>query len=268
LAQFCSSLLLVIRSVASRECPDGVVYETGAASESERAVVSLIESESSAAELTTSRRFVVLASRVPGAVIAVVSGIAISVLVVAGILQRTAFPEWSAANLDSEVSVATWFSAALLGAAAFWWLLVGVTARPRSLAVWMWWPVLAWLALDERTAIHERLERLSGIDWQLLYVPVMGLAAVAWWGVVRRYRSQARVVALFVVGAAVWIVVLLLELVQNWGGSPVQEAIYVPTMITEEAFEMVGSTVFLIGAILALGRSVQSPSERATQSSP
>jgi hypothetical protein len=39
-------------------------------------------------------------------------------------------------------------------------------------------------------------------------------------------------------------------------------------MITEEAFEMVGSTVFLIAAILALGRSVQSPSERATQSSP
>ncbi len=221
----------------------------------------MIDSDSSAVKLTNSKRLVMLASRVPGAMVAVVSGITISVFVVMGILQRTAFPEWSAANLDSEVSVATWFSAALLGAAAFWWLLVAVADRPGSLAVWMWWPVLAWLALDERNAIHERLERLSGIDWQLLYVPVMGLAAVAWWGVVRRYRSQARVVALFVLGATVWIVVLLLELVQNWGGSPVQAAIYVPTMITEEALEMVGSTVFLIAAILALGRSVQATPE-------
>lgn len=249
------------RVVASRECPDGVVCEAGADSESERPVVSMIDSDSSAVELTKSKRLVVLASRVPGAVVAVVSGITISVFVVMGILQRTAFPEWSAANLDSEVSVATWFSAALLGAAAFWWLLVGVADRPGSLAVWMWWPVLAWLALDERIAIHERLERLSGIDWQLLYLPVMGLAAVAWWGVVRRYRSQARVLALVVLGAAVWIVVLLLEFVQNWGGSPVRAAIYVPTMITEEALEMVGSTVFLIAAILALGRSVQATPE-------
>ena len=231
------------------------------------AVVSVIESESLAVELTKSRRFVVLASRVPGGVVAVVSGITISVFVVMGILQRTAFPEWSAANLDSEVSVATWYSAALLGAGAFWWLLVGLADRPRSLAVWMWWPVLAWLALDERTAIHERLERLSGIDWQLLYIPIMGLAAVAWWGVVRRYRSQTRVVALFVVGAAVWTAVMLLELVQNWGGSPVQAAIYVPTMITEEALEMVGSTVFLVAAILALGRSLQASPEKTTQTS-
>lgn len=249
-------------------CPNGGVCEAGANSESERVVVSVIDSDSSAVELTKSKRLVVLASRMPGAVVAVVSGIAIGVFVVVGILQRTAFPEWSAANLDSEVSVATWFSAALLGAAAFWWLLVGVADRPRSLAVWMWWPVLAWLALDERTAIHERLERWSGIDWQLLYIPVMFLAAVAWWGLVRRYRSQTRIVALFVVGAAVWIIVLLLELVQNWGGSPVQAGIYVPTMITEEALEMVGSTVFLIAAIFALGRSVETSPERASQTSP
>jgi hypothetical protein len=254
-------LPLVRRVAASRECPDGVVYEAGADSESGRAAVSMIDSDSSAVELTKSRRVVVLASRVPSAVVATVSGITIGVFVVLGILQRTAFSEWSAANLDSEVSVATWFSAALLMAAAFWWFLVGLAARPGSLAVWMWWAVLAWLALDERNAIHERLERLLGIDWQLLYIPVMGLAAVAWWGVVRRHRSQARVVALVVLGAAVWIVVLLLELVQNWGGSPVQAAIYVPTMITEEALEMVGSTLFLIAAILALGRSVQATPE-------
>ena len=173
-----------------------------------------------------------------------------------GILQRTAFPEWGAANLDSEMSVATPFSAALLWGAAFWWMLVAATIKPRSLAIWAWWPVLAWLALDEGSAIHERLERWSGIDWQLLYVPVMGIAAVAWWGVVRRYRNQACIAALLLAGAAAWFVVLILELVQNWGGSPVQATIYVPTMIIEEALEMIGSTVLLIAAILALRRSI------------
>lgn len=217
--------------------------------------------DTAAVDLSKKRRVAVLASRVPGVAVAVVSGVAIGVFVVTGILQRTAFPEWGAANLDSEMSVATWFSATLLWAAAFWWLLVAATVRPRSLAIWAWWPVLAWLALDEGSAIHERLERWSGIDWQLLYVPVMGLAAVAWWGVVRRYRSQARIAALLMAGAAVWIVVLILELVQNWGGSPVQAAIYVPTMIIEEALEMIGSTVLLIAAILALRRSIRAAPE-------
>ena len=198
-----------------------------------------------------------MAARVPAALVAVVSGVAIGVFVVFGILQRVAFPDWSAANLDTEVSAATWFSAALLWAAAFWWLLVAVTARPRSLAVWVWWLVLAWLALDEGSAIHERFERWSEIDWQLLYVPMMGVAAVALWGIFRSYRSHTRVAALLVAGAAAWIVVLTLELVQNWGGSPVQAAVYVPTMIAEEALEMIGSTVLLVAAILILNRAIR-----------
>lgn len=221
----------------------------------------VIDSDSAAAELPKAGRVVVLASRVADVAVAVVSGVAISVFVVMGILQRVAFPEWGAANLDSEMSVATWFSATLLWAAAFWWLLVAVTVRPRSLAIWTWWLVLAWLALDEGSAIHERLERWSGIDWQLLYLPVMGIAAFAWWGVVRRYRSQARIAAVLMAGAAAWIVVLILEFVQNWGGSPAQAAIYVPTMITEEALEMIGSTVLLIAGILALHRSIRATPE-------
>ena len=201
-------------------------------------------------------RIAAVASRVPAAVVAVVSAVGIGVFVVMGILQRVAFPDWGLANLDSEVSVATFFSAALLWATAFWWLLVATTVRPRSPATWVWWAVLAWLALDEGSAIHEKLERWLETDWQLLYIPVMGLAALAWWGVVRRYRSEPRIAALLVAGAAVWVAVLTLELVQNWGGAPVQAAIYVPTMITEEALEMIGSAVLLIAGMLALQKAV------------
>lgn len=187
--------------------------------------------------------------------IAVVSGLTIAVFVALGIAQRTAFPTWQEANLDSEASVGTWFSAALLWSAAALWLLVAGTTRPRPLSLWIWTAVLAWLALDEGNAFHERLERWSGIDWQLLYLPVMGVAAAAWWSLVRRYRSQRGTAALLLTGAAAWAAALLLELIQNWGGSPVGAAIYDPAMITEEALEMIGSTMFLIAAILVLSRS-------------
>ena len=207
-------------------------------------------------------RIAALASRVPTVAVVAVAALGIGVLVVMGILQRVAFPDWGLANLDSEVSVGAFFAAALLWATAFWWLLVAMTVRPRSTAAWVWWAVLAWLALDEGNAIHEKLERWLETDWQLLYIPVMGIAALAWWGVVRRYRGEPRIAVLLVAGAALWAAVLLLELVQNWGGAPVQAAVYVPTMITEEALEMIGSAVLLIAGMLALQKTVD-PGESA-----
>lgn len=202
-------------------------------------------------------RVALMASRVPTGLAAAISAVGIGALVVAGILQRVAFPDWGLANLDTEVSIATFFSATLLWATALWWLLAAATVRPRAPAIWVWWAVLAWLAFDEGSAIHEKLERWLETDWQLLYVPVMGIAALALWGVIRRYRSQLRIAVLLAAGAGVWIAVLALELIQNWGGAPVQAEIYVPTMITEETLEMIGSAVLLIAGMLALQRAVR-----------
>lgn len=220
------------------------------------------ESDAATRDVPNAGRATRVASRVSPGVVAFVCGIAIAALVVMGIVQRTAFPGWGAANLDSEISVATRFSAALLWAAALWWLLVAVAARSRTLVLWFWWPALAWLALDEGVAIHERLERWSGIDWQLLYLPVAALGAVAWLGVVRRFWSRPRIVALLMAAAVAWIAALTLELAQNWGGSPVQAAIYVPTMIIEEALEMIGSTSLLVAAILVLRELVREVTKR------
>ena len=204
------------------------------------------ESEAATGPLVT------LASRVPAPAVAAIAGIGIAVFVVVGILQRVAFPDWGLANLDSEVSLATRFSSGLLWAGALWWVMVALTVRPRSVALWAWSLIMAWLALDEGSAVHEQLERWSGIDWQILYLPVMGLAAVVWLALVRRYRLDRGVVVLLVAAAAAWGTALMLELVQNWGGEPVQAAIYNPTMIAEEALEMIGSAVLLRAAILAL----------------
>ncbi len=225
--------------------------------EAGRGVVRVSDSGGATRDMPRVARAVGAAARVSPGVVAAVCGAAIAVLVVAGILQRTAFPDWGAANLDSEVSVATRFSAALLWAAALWWLLVAVAARPRQLVLWFWWPLLAWLALDEGAAIHEGLERWSGIDWQVLYLPVMALGALAWLGVAHRYRRRPRMVALLMAAAAAWVAVLALELGQNWGGSPVDAAIYDPVMIIEEALEMIGSTSLLVAGTLALRDTVR-----------
>ena len=175
-----------------------------------------------------------------------------------------AVPDWGLANLDSEVSLATRFSSGLLWAGALWWVMVALTVRPRSVALWAWSLIMAWLALDEGSAVHEQLERWSGIDWQILYLPVMGLAAVVWLALVRRYRLDRGVVVLLVAAAAAWGTALMLELVQNWGGEPVQAAIYNPTMIAEEALEMIGSAVLLLAAILALQIATRARAQSTT----
>lgn len=187
-------------------------------------------------------------------------GVVIAVLVILGILQRTVAPHWGLANLDSEVSIATLFSSALLWLAALWWFLVAWNAHPRSLALWTWWPILAWLALDEGNAFHERLEKWTGVDWQLLYLPVIFLAGGSWFFVLRRFRQYPRIVALLVAGAGAWGVTLFLEAGQNWGGSPARASIYNSTMILEESLEMIGSTLLLVAAMHALTTIVSTDS--------
>lgn len=197
-------------------------------------------------------RVATLALKPKPVAVLVVGVVVIAVLVMFGILQRVSYPQWAAANLDSEVSVATWYSAALLWVASFWWLLVAVNARPRSRALWVWWLILGWLALDEGNAFHERLERWTGVDWQLLYMPLMAVAGWTWVLVVRRFRSDGRIVGLLIGSAAVWAIALVLELGQNWGGAPVRASIYDPAMIIEEALEMSGSLLLLVAAMFAL----------------
>lgn len=180
-----------------------------------------------------------------------VAGAGILVFVTLGILQRTLYPTWSAANLDSEGSAATWFAAGLLWAAAISWFLVAFAERPRRTVVFVWSGVIGLLALDEANAFHEALERSSGIDWQILYLPVLVLAGLVWWRIMRGFEKTP-IATLLVGGATAWGVVLVLELVQNWGGPPVRAEIYDPTMITEEGLEMVGSTLTFLAGLAAL----------------
>ncbi|MCP3975661.1 MAG: hypothetical protein GY720_14340 [bacterium] len=180
-----------------------------------------------------------------------VAGCGILVFVILGTLQRTLYPDWRAANLDSEASVATVFAAVLLWAAAISWILVALIDRPRRWYMAGWSALLVLMALDEANAFHEALERRMEVDWQILYLPILLLGGVMWWRVVMRW-VPSRIASLLLAGAGTWAVTLILELVQNWGGPPVRASIYDPTMIAEEGLEMIGSTLIFTAGLFAL----------------
>jgi len=240
----------------------GLIAETIHSSPASASIQSVISGEPPLPRPGTRRPFAGLATltaRIPVPVVAIAASLAIAALVVLGVRQRTRYPLWQAANLDSEESIGMWFSAGLLWAGAACWLLVAVSDRLRGPSIWIWWPAMAWLALDEGNGLHERLERWSGIDWQLLYLPVIGVIGAAWWGVLRRQTGGRRVTSLLAAGAAAWAIALVLELIQNWGGVPVRASIYDPAMITEEALELIGSVMFLLAGLLVLQRSPEEP---------
>lgn len=182
----------------------------------------------------------------------IVVAAAIVLLAVTGTLERYFFPAWEWADLDSEEAVPKWMAGGLLWTAAGCWLLVAATGRARTRAAWWWGLALAWLALDEGLWIHERLERSSGVDWQLLYLPVIAAAGLLGLLVLLAHRDQHPVFRAMLAGGGAWAAALVLELIQNWGGPPIDWTWYSPMMIAEETIEMAGSMLIVMAALLVL----------------
>ncbi len=153
-------------------------------------------------------------------------------------------------DLDGEYNVPAAWSAGLLVAAGALAAVVG--RRPAWRAATGLAVLFAFMGLDEAVAIHERLEALTGIDWQLLYVPVVLVGGVAWLALWRRGRTVARFRPALAAGSAAWFVAQVLEKVQ-WHGD-VKAAHYDLMMVLEELLEMTGSLLFLIAVLLVARR--------------
>ena len=190
--------------------------------------------------------------RIPIGPAVILCAVVIGLLAIVGILQRVAYPDWVFANLDSEAGAGKWVGSGLLWAAAAVWFLVAANGLSRRPWVWIWWPLLVWLAADEGNGIHERVERWLGIDWQVLYAPLIILGAAAWSRLLRAHRRARPVALLFMIGAGAWATSLVLEAIQNWGGNPIDRTLYDPMMVTEEILEMIGSTVFFTAGLIVL----------------
>src|ERR687895_304413 len=107
-------------------------------------------------------------------------------------------------DLDDELKLPAFAAALIL-------LLAALTARLAAAVdpAGGWpWIVLAALftlmAADEVVSLHEALEDLFAVDWQILYLPVMAAGGVAWLVALLRLRRLPVAAALLAGGAAAW----------------------------------------------------------------
>ena len=154
-------------------------------------------------------------------------------------------------DLDAERSFPAAATAALLlGTAALALALSGVAVVGRPAGILA--AVLAFMAFDELLVIHESIERSTAIDWQLLYLPIMAIAAVSLASVVLRLRRSGWPTVALILGAAAWAASQVLEATQ-WGlVTSMTSWVYDAMMISEEVGEMVGTLLLLVGVAVAL----------------
>jgi len=159
-------------------------------------------------------------------------------------------------NLDEEGTPATNFSALLLLFAAAAALLAAETeigrGAPRGILIGLGL-FFAFMAIDEHQALHEKLEREAGIDWQILYVPVVLPAAAAGLLALRSlFRVHRLAAGLFAAGAAAWVLAIALEAYQ-WGGEG-DFLLHPGTIVPEELLEMSGSALLALGLLVGIRR--------------
>jgi hypothetical protein len=195
-----------------------------------------------------------------GAHIAIALAASIAALGIMGALfQATGFPP--AFDLSGEVQLENGlisgmnfpalFSGALLFVAAG--LAFDASAKSERR---LWAPLgafFAFMGTDELMTIHEKLEHSVGIDWQILYLPIVAVLGLIWLSALRRMWEHHSERLLWLGGAVAWIVAQMLELVANVGGDhwiPLTgEMVWV-----EEVLEMTGSSMFLLGVYLLVRR--------------
>lgn len=151
-------------------------------------------------------------------------------------------------GLDQEWGLAAFTSGAILAAGAYaGWLLV---RRLRSLerpwtGVALLAGMLAFMAVDETTEMHENLQEVFDITWLLLYSPLMLVAAVGWLLTVRTLCKDRPAVVMLVAGAACWAVAQLFEHLQRANHMLVHRWMILP----EEVLEMCGSGLFFLALL-------------------
>jgi hypothetical protein len=122
------------------------------------------------------------------------------------------------------------------------------------------------MGTDELIQIHENLGASSGIDWQILYLPVLAAGGACWLGALRRMWEFESERLLWLGGAVAWIVAQMLEFaVDHHWTLLIGEIAW-----AEEILEMSGSSMFLLALYLvsrrvAAGRSLLGRHHPGTQ---
>ncbi len=160
---------------------------------------------------------------------------------------------------DFQVNVPAGVSALYLWCAGAVWVVLSSQRRLGQPT----WPMtfgafLIFMGFDEVLMLHERLEALLQVDWQLLYLPVMGFGGLAWLAVMLRLRDDLKPARRALsMGAALWVISQILEFLQ-WKGA-VKQPGYTAYVVAEEILESWGTLGFLLAAII-VGRLTARPS--------
>ena len=158
---------------------------------------------------------------------------------------------WRWFDLDRELNFTTFFSAGLLLINAWLVLLLIRGNRIGRVALGLV-AIFTLMGFDEVLKFHETLEKVTGIDWQILYSPIILVAGLAWAYIWLNSSGLTRI--LWTGGAFAWGSSQVLEAAQwGWFGSEKAES-YNLSMITEELLEMIGSGLFLLALLRLLAQ--------------
>ncbi len=150
----------------------------------------------------------------------------------------------------------------LLGAAIFAALLSrgpGRDVAPHG--VWLVFPILFLVAsVDEMATIHERLGEAAGIDWMVLYSPLVPIAGYLWFTVLRGLRADP-LRPLWIAGAAAWGLSQALE-AYAYGGSEEGRPGAGAFSAAEELLEMTGSLLLLWTLVVLYRRAREGGSDQ------
>ena len=189
---------------------------------------------------------------------------AIVVIGIGGVLALWLDPGNPWFDLDVEIGLAWPPTEITLALPAIWstltfafagmgWLAVGwlsIVDVPRVAALGFG-ALLLFFAFDDLFKVHERIEGRTGIDWQVLYVPVAAAATVMLATLVWRLRRRGRGISAMLVGGGLcWVIALVLEFVQWYGGEKVE--LYVFYMVPEELLELASNALYALAAIATL----------------
>lgn len=198
-------------------------------------------------------RVLAVAVRLPVRGVAAANGVVIALLGVLGVLSIVSGSPFGIFDLDGERNVPATYTAALLFSVAVLAFLVGrIDPAPGLPQLWVGLSALfLFVSADEFGEIHERLERITGIDWQILYSPIAVLALVLWLFVARWLRQIGAGFWLLVVGTACGIASQVAEAVE-YGPGDKRIAAFDELMVFEELLEMVEALLIGLALLTAL----------------
>ena len=181
---------------------------------------------------------------------AIALGAAMALLATLGLLVHEV-PALRVFNMNKEQTVPAFVSGFVLFAAAS--VTHAMRRAERSEGRYaFWWTglalVFAVLGLDEIVAVHEELQRLTGVYGQLFLAPVVAFGAAAWVVVLRRLLPHRRAALLLGAGAVAWACSQVIDYVH---GRDPEEGIPV-LVVMEELVELAGSACFAFAILVAL----------------